>query len=227
MVQMKTQKISQECMFYKILKILIEIKNKQNKIIISSKELSNHLGISQQSASRYLIEMEKLLLIKRYVGRKNQTIEITDKGFSFIYGELELLKELLSLNHKISIRGKVFSGLGEGKYYITKSGYYNQFYDKLGIKCYPGTLNIKVLPNDEKYLREIREKPGIIIDGFSEENRTFGEVKALHCMINGIKCGAIFPVRSVYNDVVEIISGVYLREYLKINDGDELEIVFD
>ncbi|MGP6219960.1 DUF120 domain-containing protein [Caldiplasma sukawensis] len=227
MVQMKTHHISEECKIYKILKTLIEVKAKQNKIRISSKELSKHLGISQQSASRYLIEMEKLQLIKRYVGTKNQEIEITDKGFSIIYKELETLKELLDLDHKISIRGTVFSGLGEGKYYISKSGYYNQFYDKLGIKCYPGTLNIKVLPTDEKYLREIREKPGIIIEGFSEENRTFGEVKALSCKINGIKCGAIFPVRSVYNDVVEIISGIYLREYLKINDGDELEIVFD
>jgi riboflavin kinase len=34
----------------------------------------------------------------------------------------------------------------------------------------------------------------------------------------------IFPERSVYSDVLEIISPIYLRERLGINDGDQIVV---
>lgn len=60
------------------------------------------------------------------------------------------------------------------------------------------------------------------------ENRTFGGVKCFHCKIlddraEGIKSAVIIPVRRHYpDDVLEIISPVYLRGELDLKNNDEI-----
>jgi riboflavin kinase len=67
-----------------------------------------------------------------------------------------------------------------------------------------------------------------VLEGFESEKRTFGGGKCFQCKIisdgaEGIKSAVIIPHRTHYpEDVLEIISQVYLRCELQLNDGDEV-----
>ena len=52
----------------------------RNKIELSSQELAERLQTSQQTASRYLLELDKEQLITRELGVKKQLIQITAAG---------------------------------------------------------------------------------------------------------------------------------------------------
>ena len=68
--------------------------------------------------------------------------------------------------------------MGEGSYYMSLKGYRKQFKEKLGYEPFPGTANLKL--EDRIYMdkkKEISNYPSIYIDGFKDENRTFGWVK--------------------------------------------------
>jgi CTP-dependent riboflavin kinase len=44
----------------------------------------------------------------------------------------------------VTLEGTVFTGLGEGAYYISKETYLKQLTEKLGFEPYLGTLNLKL-----------------------------------------------------------------------------------
>ena len=46
-------------------------------------------------------------------------------------------------------------------------------------------------------------------------------------MGNKIKCYLIFPERSVYTDIIEVISDKYLRQALSLKDGDIIKVNVD
>ncbi len=212
---------------YEALKILATVRKNRGSIRISSSELGKMLSASQQTASRLIIMLEERGFIKREIAGKRQNITLLDKGISTLYEEMVQLSNLLGVIEKFSIEGTVKSGLGEGRYYVSKKPYVLQFSEKLNIIPYPGTLNISIHPEEEPKLRMLRANEGILIDGFQSDDRTYGDVKAFKCHINGLDCAAIFPYRSVYKDVIEIISNEYLREKLDLTDGDTLKIDFN
>ena len=66
-------------------------------IPISSRKLGNNLGISQQSASKKILELLEDDLIIRRLGARTQFIKITDKGLNILrkeYSEYQRLFEL-------------------------------------------------------------------------------------------------------------------------------------
>ena len=74
---------------------------------------------------------------------------------------------------ELTVTGEVFSGLGEAAKYISMEGYMKQFKSKLGFSPYPGTLNLKLLSdNDLKVRKLLITGGGIYIDGFSDGNQT-------------------------------------------------------
>ena len=117
------------------------------------------------------------------------------------------------------MQGRVVGGLGKGQYFISREGYRSQFFQKLGFVPFPGTLNIKL---DEAF------NPGpdqIRIEGFREEERTFGKCKCYKIKLNGLEAAIIRPERSSYPlDLAEVISPHRLREALKLEDGDAVEV---
>jgi riboflavin kinase, archaea type len=195
---------------------------------ISTEYLAEKLGTSQQTASRYLIDLERLGWINRNTTSEGCLIKISEKGLK----ELERLSKSLRLlieapvPPSITLEGIVFTGLGEGAYYISKEFYRKQFIEKLGFDPYPGTLNIKLTTDyDIDSRKELDAYPAIEVEGFKNSDRTFGVVKCYPVMIeNKVKGAVILALRSHYDvSVLEIIAPVCLRKHLNLKDGQKLK----
>lgn len=207
--------------------ILYEIgrrmKSKNDRIFISSSEFGISLGISQQTASRYLQNLEKRNLISRKISNEGQEIRLTSEGFDLVYEIYANLREFFEGKKDIPVfEGNVISGLGEGAYYIKE--YEDRIKEILGFKPFPGTLNINKgtsCPYLERYAKGI-------IKGFKRGGRTFGEVKFLPVRIiskdKSANCYLILPKRRHYKDSVEIISELNLKKYLRIKNDDRVGI---
>ena len=197
----------------------------RNKIEISSKELAKKLQTSQQTASRYLLDLDKDDFIIRELGIKKQLIQITDLGAEELEEEFSMYKQIFDLPSKVIFKGCIISGMGEGKYYTEQSGYVNQFKTKLGFVPFPGTLNVKIDYIERNKIRLLKNYGGIIIDEFTTKNRTFGRVLCFKATINNIKGSIVLPRRSHYSNVLEIISEHHLRKKLNLKDGDIVEVI--
>ena len=198
-----------------------------NKIEISSQELGNRIRCSQQTASRYLLELDKLDLIFRELGIKKQLIQITENGISILENEHLQLKQIFDLKDKIFFKGKIVSGIGEGSYYTAQKKYTDQFVDKLGFKPYPGTLNVEIEHVEKNKLRLLKDTRAIVIQDFKTNNRTFGSVRCFNAKINNISGAIVLPMRSHYSQILEFISKDYLRDELNLKDGDTVNITIE
>lgn len=197
----------------------------QNKIELSSHELAEQLQTSQQTASRYLLELDTLEMITRELGVKKQMIQITSTGSEALENEYHSYKQIFDLTNKVVFNGKLVSGMGEGKYYTGHKGYADQFEKQLGFVAYPGTLNVQIEYIERNKIRLLRNCGGIEIEEFQAENRTFGGVICFKATINGRKGAIVLPKRSHYATVLECIAPDNLRETLRLHDGDPVEIV--
>jgi len=197
----------------------------KNKIEISSLELGKQIESSQQTASRYLLELDKTGMVTRELGIKKQIIQITSLGEDALQNEHLQYQQIFELTDRVQFKGVVVSGMGEGRYYTEQTGYVEQFKEKLGFSPYPGTLNVKIELIEKNKLRFLKNNQAIEISEFKTRNRTFGAVRCFKAEINGIKGAIVLPMRSHYSNVLEFISQTYLREKLEIKDDDEVNIV--
>jgi len=197
----------------------------KNKIEISSLELAGQLKTSQQTASRYLLELDKEGMITRELGIKKQLIWITGIGAEILQEEYLQYQQIFELTDKVYFTGMVVSGMGEGRYYTEQSGYVDQFKEKLSFVPFPGTLNVEIEHIERNKLRLLKNYNAIIIDEFKTKNRTFGGVRCFHARIDGIEGAIVLPLRSHYSNILEFISPDYLRKKLNLKDGDEVKIV--
>ena len=197
----------------------------KNKIEISSFELASKLDTSQQTASRYLLELDKNGFITREFGIKKQLIQITNIGEDALQEEHLQYQQIFELTDRIYFKGKVVSGLGEGRYYTEQSGYVTQFKEKLGFAPYPGTLNVEIEFVERNKLRLLKNHSSVDIEEFKTKNRTFGGVRCFRAEINGIKGAIVLPLRSHYSNILEFISPKFLRENLNLKDEDVVNIV--
>jgi riboflavin kinase len=198
-------------------------------IKVSTEYLAEKMGISQQTASRHLIELEKRDWIKRTITPEGCLIKVTNSGMAELkklYSDLHLIFEA-AYPPSVTLDGILFSGLGEGAYYVSKDGYRKQFIEKLGFDPYPGTLNLKLTTEyDMKIRSELESYPAIEIQGFENESRTYGTVKCYPAIINNkVKGAVIYALRSHYNSsVLEIIAPSFLRGKLKLKDGTKVKV---
>ncbi len=200
---------------------------------VSSKMLINNLKISKATLSRWLREAydSGYIVIER--GKKGEyLVKLNDKGYRAlrrIYSVLDAVFSTRSLEGRLIVKGQVFTGMGEGAYYVMRKGYLKAFEELLGKSPFPGTLNLRIsAAKDVEIIRKWRVScpAAIYIPGFREEGRTFGFVVALPIRINNsLTCYAIYAERRHYSDeVLEIISDKNLREELSLRDGDIVSV---
>ena len=206
---------------------LIEVGAYPNEIIFTTTDLAKLLSASQQTASRHLIDLERMGLIHRVRLGRRESIKITTSGAKHLDNMFLTLKRVFELKSSETVfEGVLFSGLGEGAYYISQPGYEKQFEEKLGFEPYAGTLNLRVREEDQEKVRLLEASPFNLIEGFTNGNRSFGPAKCFQSEIADKVQGAlIFPVRTHYTgDVVELISPQYLRKMLHLKDGDTVKV---
>ena len=134
---------------------------------ISTEYLAEKLGTSQQTASRYLIELERKGLIKRNMTHDGCLIKIETSGTAELQKLFSNLRSLMEAAYppSVTLEGTVFKGLGEGAYYIGKEHYRKQFVEKLGFEPYPGTLNLKLTSDyDVKARAELESYPAVEVE---------------------------------------------------------------
>jgi len=217
-----------EAFFFTLFK-LAELGARGRTVKISTKFLAEKLGASQQTVSRRLIELGRKGWIQRTVTRDGSLVRISDGGEARLRNVRSSLNMIFEEKRPLSItiEGTVFSGFGEGAYYVTREPYRRQFMEKLGFDPYPGTLNLKINSEYDANMREELESyPGIEIEGFRNEDRTYGSVKCFHAAVNNKEKGAVvLALRTHYgSSVMEIISPLYLRDRLKLKDGNRARI---
>ncbi len=193
-------------------------------VVISSRELGDILGISQQSASKRILELLGEGLIQRDLGARRQRIKITKKGLDALRAEYSEYQKIFEMKDLLVFHGVVTTGMGEGQYYVNQPGYREQFQQKLNFIPYEGTLNLRIVPGDLSKMEILRKGDGILIRGFEEKGRTNGDVKCFPATIQNMECAVILPVRSHYSDIMEVLCRYHLRRTLGLSDGDQVEI---
>lgn len=194
---------------------------------VSTSVLAEEFGFSQQTASRLLRELESEGLIRRDVTPKGQFVELTKKGKDVllaISSELDsVLKEPI---RKISLRGRLISGSGEGAYYMTRAPYVRQFEHLLGYTPFPGTLNLELPPEDVVKKAKLASLEHTFISGFKARGRAFGPIRCYPCIINNkVRGHILIPERTHHpENIIEVICEKSLRKMFKLKDGDELRI---
>ena len=202
----------------------------KNPIELSTYDLAKSIDKTQQTASQHLLFLEKNNLIFRYKIDGNDVIKISDSGLDYLKSVNQQITSAFDENTSSIITGTLFSGLGEGAYYISLPGYKKQFISKLGFEPYPGTLNLKISDVLHKqFFDKLSKNDGILIEGFTDKKRTYGNVKCFPCTINSNIQGSIIVIERTHHDrfVIELISPLFLLKKLKLNDGDEVSVKVD
>ena len=204
----------------------------RHPIHVSSINLSKNLGVSQQSASRYLIELVEKGYLERRLAQGGQVVTVLNKGIAILRKEFSEYSLIFGTQKEIEMKGILETGLGEGGYYISKKGYMKQFQKKLSWKPYEGTFNLRLNDDEVPKIEAMKAAEGILIEGFEQEGRTFGKAWVFKCSLKNSKeivkeCAIISPKRTHYRRVVEVISPIFLRGKLKAIDGDMFTIKVD
>lgn len=123
----------------------------------------------------------------------------------------------------LALKGKVFSGKGEGRKFTELEWVRKQIESKLGFTPCLGTLNARLdkkTTESKKTLSKVEATAEIVPgEGFSS-GRCYEA-----CLLYNVKCALVVPQIANYpEDVIEIIAPVNLRKKLRLKDGDTIEI---
>lgn len=203
-----------------LLLLILKKGGKNKPIRISTGEVGTALCMSQQNASRLMIELEE----SGKIIRNNKGVMITKAGMKEILSIYGTMKQALE-GRKMSITGRITLGLGEGGYYISLEDYKRQFKEKLGFEPFPGTLNLKLDKEEEEKRLLLRELEPVIIEGWKTRDRSFGDLFAYKCKIDGMDGAIVIPVRTHHGtEVLELISPLNIKKRLGKKDGDLVEV---
>ena len=199
-----------------------------NFVQLTSSSLGKSVQKSQQTASKYLMELENDGFIKRFMKGRKVFVKITNKG----YAELVKLHSLLGSSlgtfpSSIELKGEIISGMGEGAYYMSLKGYTKQFKSKIGYVPFPGTLNVKLYQKEYlEAIQQVDDLDGQKINSFSDGKRTYGWVKCFTAKLNKtINCQLIRLERTHYdNSIIELISKNSICNTANLKLGSKVSI---
>ena len=192
---------------------------------VSAEDLARAMGLSRPSLSRWLEEAaEDSLILLEYRDRK---IFVTPSSRGY-----DVLRSALLAVSKIGrgrvVPARVFSGMGEGAYYLRLQGYLTQLENLLGYRPFPGTLNLRLLSfSDIEAVRLWREMvTPLRVSPFREGGRLFGGASIYPVILMGeVEAHAIFPDRRHYgDDVMEVVWRENLRSRLSLSDGSIIAV---
>lgn len=209
---------------------LLKLGASKKPVKISTTELAEVMGSSQQSASRHLQVLERDGFIRRRMGPGGSLLEITGEGL----GELSHILHELRWHveggeaEAVVLEGEVVSGLFEGAYYVSKEGYRSQIVERLGFEPFPGTLNLMIREEDHELRRQVEKGPSVRLDGFRDGERAFGAANCYGLLLNDEVEGAMIVADRTSHDmsIMEVIAPVYLRRRFSLADGDTVKVAF-
>ncbi len=190
----------------------------------NTSHVASALCISQQSASRRLRALAKSGMVLLAATPRGCSISIAAQGRRELMLRFSRLGEAFGHGKGSELHGTVFSGMGEGRYYVSLPRYRRGLSRLLRAEPYLGTLNMHV---DDALLHEFTAAiPVHMVQGFSTKERTFGALRCYIVRINNSVDGMlVMPERSTYPaGVVEAVSGHYLRGKFGLKDGDAVTI---
>ncbi|MGY5871940.1 MAG: DUF120 domain-containing protein [Candidatus Thorarchaeota archaeon] len=196
------------------------------KTILTTRELGEIMGISQQTASRRVQYCADEGYVTRVHTAEGMLLQITDKG------RQELIHIMTSLEiaftppqDEIMIEGQIVTGLGEGAYYIDV--YSTKLKNALGFKPHLGTLNVKVTDDESrKAVGRMKNSPPLVLSGFRHKGRTFGDVICYRVKVNDeIEAAVVIAQRTHHSeDILEVVAPVDIRDALKLVDDDTVRL---
>jgi riboflavin kinase len=119
----------------------------------------------------------------------------------------------------MQIQGIVTNGVGQGAQFLALDWVRRELREKLNLAPFPGTLNLRVAPEERAALFALREQFIRIADASSPECPGYLVPVTLHA--NGRtanQCWIILPEKTVHADILEIISAHSLRAALSLED---------
>jgi len=187
---------------------------------MTTTELGAEAGMSQQNASRTLALLEK----RGYLERKENGITLTKKACGELGDAYAAMKRAFE-GGRLEISGAIVRGLGEGKYYLSLDGYRRQIQKALGFIPFPGTLNLRMASGDVWKRQQLLRMEPIIISGFTDGKRTYGDLFAYRCRLEGADCAIIVPMRTHHGpEVIEVISSFDIKKKLGKKDGGKVRL---
>jgi riboflavin kinase len=196
-------------------------------VATSSGELAERLGVSQQTASRWILELKEDGLLERRLGSRGQQLKLTDEGTGLLADELERLQRIFDTGDRLELEGVVAAGDGEGRYYMSQPFYKEGFEELFGFEPFAGTLNLELEGSDLDAMKGLREREAYEIPQVTTPERTFGGVTGFPATVRGQDAAVVFPHRTRHEAVLEVISPGKLRDELGLEDGDRLTVTVD
>ena len=201
---------------------------------VSCSGLGSRLDASTQTASRRLQRLERAEYVERNVVSDGQWVNVTAAGESALRAEYEDYRRLFEgAGPPLRLTGHVTSGMGEGRHYISLSGYMEQFRERLGYEPFPGTLNVELSEAGVRARSRLSGVEGVAIDGWEDDERTFGPATCYPATLERADDAdatydpvhVIVPERTHHDESnVELIAPAKLRDELSLDDGDELVV---
>lgn len=199
---------------------------------LSCSGLADRLDASAQTASRRLQRLDDAGLLDREVFADGQRVTVTESGAALLRREYADYRRLFEDDTTLSLDGTVTSGMGEGRHYISLSGYMEQFRERLGYEPFPGTLNVELTAESARERSELEAlaEESTPIDGWEDGDRTFGPATCYTARVesdDGSYEGAhvIVPERTHHDATqLELIAPVKLRDELGLGDDDRLTV---
>ncbi len=217
--------------------LMIAYHNKTNPDYCTNTDLVDQLGLSQQTISRRLIQLEKDSFIIRKFENKGQIIQLTEKGSEFLESIYQKLNLVLShiKDEDLFFDAEYVQGIGEGAFYVELEPYFEQFTALLGAPPYAGTFNLYLSDEGnqrERYYDSFKMLNCKKIKGFKTEKRTYGAVECFDAYLcreddpDRQKKVLILNIhRTSHNyGVIEVVSETYLRDYFSVKEGDFLRL---
>lgn len=198
----------------------------------SCRSLAERLDVSSQTASRRLRRLAEADLVERETVGDGQWVTVTSAGEATLREEYEDYRRVFEGDQTVELVGTVTDGMGEGRHYITLSGYMEQFREKLGYEPFPGTLNVTLTEAAVRSRPALTARESVPIKGWADEDRTYGPAACYPATVVALETDRSFegahvivPERTHHaEDSLEVIAPEKLRETLDLEDDEPVAI---